>query len=328
MNPNDPPTFHRLDETAFQELCRDLFEREMGIRTCEIYGVRGQAQLGIDLIAQAGDGSTTEAGQCKCCENFPPAKIREASDEFLRHLEFWRERQVKRFVLIVASPLDRKKQRDEIDKQIKRFAAHGIIYEAWSARTLRTKLHSHPDLVRRYTQSEEWVRHICGSAVGENSAHSEGAAGASHSADEPIIEKELEDLSSFMKLFGFEAKRPKREAVMRFYNSSRNIGRRAIKNAAEYLTEEGERLSVVISKPKHVWNFCLGTMCTLFFLTAIVLSPVWRDIHNSRLSLLLLLYSTISLGMAAVMFGMFNPYVQALRIKRELAKLPKDNQLI
>lgn len=51
MNPSDPPPFHQLDAMPFQELSRDVLELEPGIATCEIYGVPGQSQRGIDLIA-------------------------------------------------------------------------------------------------------------------------------------------------------------------------------------------------------------------------------------------------------------------------------------
>lgn len=108
MNPSDPPPFHRLDAMSFQELCRDIFADEGGISTCEVYGVSGQSQRGVDLKAQVQEGYGCEVGQCKCYEDFPPAKIREASEEFLTHLDFWREKNVRRFILFVASPLDRR----------------------------------------------------------------------------------------------------------------------------------------------------------------------------------------------------------------------------
>lgn len=164
MNPSYPPPFYELDAIAFQEMCRDLFERENGIKVCDIYGTPGQGQRGIDLIAQVQGRYACEVGQCKCYEKFTPGDIREASDEFLAHLEFWKERNVRRFILFVASPLDRTQQQDEIDKQTRRFAELGIEYEAWSSRTLRTKLTSHPDIVFRYTQSSAWVENICGRA--------------------------------------------------------------------------------------------------------------------------------------------------------------------
>jgi hypothetical protein len=162
MNPSDPPPFYQLDSMAFQELCRDLLELEPGIGVCEVYGTPGQGQHGVDLKAVARDVYANEVGQCKCYKNFPPDLIREASEEFLKHLDFWQERKVRRFILFVGSALDRRQQQDEIDQQIKRFDALGIRYEAWSARTLRTKLRHHPEIVWRYTKSQEWVENICG----------------------------------------------------------------------------------------------------------------------------------------------------------------------
>jgi hypothetical protein len=107
-----------------------------------------------------GDGS--EVGQCKCYQDFPPAEIRQASDEFFKLLAYWQQRKVKRFLLFVACDLDRTQQQDEIAKQAERLIEHGIEYEAWSANTLRLKLAPYPDIVLRHTQSEYWVTNICG----------------------------------------------------------------------------------------------------------------------------------------------------------------------
>src|SRR3990172_5874792 len=98
IRPGETPPFHRLDEYIFQELCRDLFDHESGIAVCEIYGVRGQAQDGIDLLARRSNGDGTEVGQCKCYEEFSPAKIRQASDEFFAYWDkHWSKEDVKRF---------------------------------------------------------------------------------------------------------------------------------------------------------------------------------------------------------------------------------------
>jgi hypothetical protein len=147
---------------AFQEMCRDLLELEPGIKTCDIYGTPGQSQSGIDIKALVQEGYGCEVGQCKCTGDFPPAEIRKASEEFLKHLSFWQEKNVRRFILFVASPLDKRQQQDEIDSQAKHFASLGINYEPWSSRTLRTKLRHRPEIVLRYTRSQEWVEIICG----------------------------------------------------------------------------------------------------------------------------------------------------------------------
>jgi hypothetical protein len=45
LRPGAPPALHTIGEYPFQELCRDLFNMEAEIATCEIYGTRGQAQM-------------------------------------------------------------------------------------------------------------------------------------------------------------------------------------------------------------------------------------------------------------------------------------------
>ena len=177
MNPADPPPFFHLDEFAFQEMCRDILEREEGVRTCEVYGVRGQAQRGIDLKAVT-HGNTLQTGQCKCYEHLSANEIKKAGDAFFTHLSFWKQKHVKRFILFVASSLDTTQQQDEIDKQTERFANEGIVFEPWSSRTLRTKLKDHRDIVFRYTRSNEWVDNICGPTIdkGETKVLVQGAS--------------------------------------------------------------------------------------------------------------------------------------------------------
>ena len=47
ISPNSPFPLYDLDDYPFQDLCRDLLDREPEIAVCEVYGVRGQAQDGI-----------------------------------------------------------------------------------------------------------------------------------------------------------------------------------------------------------------------------------------------------------------------------------------
>lgn len=164
IRPGEVPPFHELDEYTFQELCRDLFDAEPGIATCEIYGTRGQPQDGIDLLAHCQNGDGIEVGQCKCYTHFSPRQIREASDEFFVHWEkHWSKENVKRFILLVACDLSRRKQQDEIVKQKKRFGKFGISYEVWSAAKIRNKLRLHRGIVANYlTPPEHWVQVICG----------------------------------------------------------------------------------------------------------------------------------------------------------------------
>ncbi len=169
MNRSLPPAFFELGEYPFQELCCDLFGRQEGISTCEIYGIRGQAQYGIDLLAHCKDGLAIEVGQCKCYQAMTAPDIARASDEFLSHLERWKRLHIKRFILFVACELDKTQHQDQILIEKERFALEGIVYEAWSGRILRQKLSPYRDIAERHISSREIVDQICGQLVQSSS---------------------------------------------------------------------------------------------------------------------------------------------------------------
>ena len=317
MNPGDPSPFYSFDPMVFQELCRDLLEVEDGIRTCEIYGVTGQSQSGIDLLAYTDDGNAVEVGQCKCSVNLKPGEIREAANDFLEHLDLWRGRGVRKYILFVASPLGRREQQDEIARQTKRFAEVGIVFEPWSSRTIRTKLSPHPEIVWRYTRSEEWVKAICG--PGRQGQSPEGAASRSRLE----MERELEELKFFDRLFGFQDRREVRDAVMRVYCASKRIGRRAFKDASACLSEEAGWPKVSISKARHVLSILGCVLSVMFFILGAALHPVlWEGRVSFRDLTEMFIYSMVSMGMYWLTLTLVvNPYVQALRIKKEVDRL-------
>jgi hypothetical protein len=121
IRPGESPPFHKLGEYTFQDLCRDLFEEEEEIATCNVYGERGQSQDGIDLLCLRRGGDGIEVGQCKSYKDFPPREIREASNKFFEHWDRWSKENVKRFILFVACDLSKRKRVDEIIVQRKRF---------------------------------------------------------------------------------------------------------------------------------------------------------------------------------------------------------------
>src|SRR5450631_4109818 len=96
----DTPELYKLPGLKFQALCRDLLDSgaDPEISSCREYGVNGQPQHGIDLIADRKTGGI-DVGQCKGVRDLPPAKIREASAEFLEHVDLWKSRDVRRFIV-------------------------------------------------------------------------------------------------------------------------------------------------------------------------------------------------------------------------------------
>jgi len=165
------PPFHKLGEYLFEKLCRDLLFEEPNIATSDLYGVRGQKQDGIDVIAYRTEGDGIEVGQCKCYANFLPAKIRQVSEEFFQNWENnWSKKNVKRFILFVACEMNTRQRLQEIDKQRERFAEVGVNYEAWSGATIQNKLRPHPSIVATYFEhSDNWIKTICGSLSSSSS---------------------------------------------------------------------------------------------------------------------------------------------------------------
>jgi hypothetical protein len=166
MDSSLAPPFYQIDEYKFQCVCRDLLERQQddGIASCGILGVRGQKQYGIDLIAPLRGPYANDVAQCKRYSEITPDDIVTASDEFLQHIDYWQQFNLRRFILIVACPMDRRQQQEELQRQRRRFAEHDIEYEWWDARGLRQRLAPHPDIVRLYfpIPHEYWVELICG----------------------------------------------------------------------------------------------------------------------------------------------------------------------
>ena len=160
INNWEPPELHRLDAYEFQGLCRDLLYEDEIVTTCDIYGVQGQRQHGIDLIAPRQLGEGVDVGQCRCYRVYQPRHIKQASDEFFEHWDHWRDKGVRRFILLVACDLSTTQRRNEVLRQRDRFGKYEIQYEAWDASMIVRKMQGHPPIVWRYLQS--WYSHLCG----------------------------------------------------------------------------------------------------------------------------------------------------------------------
>ena len=155
-----------MDEYTFQELCCQIMDAEQHIRNADIYGVRGQSQYGIDIIARRVERGI-EVGQAKCVQTFPRSKINQAANAFLAHWDsHWKDKEVKRFVLFVACCLTKTQQQDEINEWLVKFRELGIVFEAWSPRIIQSRLSAHPEIVSKYFEpSDYWVKKICGSEL-------------------------------------------------------------------------------------------------------------------------------------------------------------------
>lgn len=159
------PPFWEMDEYPFQDMCCALLEMEEDVSTCSVFGDRGQAQFGIDLIADRKIDGECYVAQCKCWKEFPPNKIQEASEEFFKYWDDkWSKENVKRFYLMVACDMPKTQQQHTIREQKRIFKKKGVEYEVWSSRTLCNKFGMQPGIISQHLD-EGWVKIICSTYI-------------------------------------------------------------------------------------------------------------------------------------------------------------------
>ena len=157
------PELYLLPEVKFQALCRDLLDSgaDPAVYSCHEYGINGQGQHGANLVANR-NGGGVDVVQCKGVKHFPPAKIKAASDEFIQHLELWRSRDVRRFIVLVGSEVNNARQQAEILKQRSKFRQkYGVDYELWPSTTIINKLRAYRGIVSQHLDPG-WAERLCG----------------------------------------------------------------------------------------------------------------------------------------------------------------------
>ena len=160
---SDVTPFYDLSDDEFERLCCDLHGKQKGISTCNLFGLRRQVQKGVDHIADRESGDGKEVGQSKCYAVFDIGDLKTAVEPFFEHLTYWKEQDVRRYILFVACDVKRTQVYEEKGNQQKRFKAEGILFELWSGRDIEKYLRPHRDLVEKYIGSREIQDKICGS---------------------------------------------------------------------------------------------------------------------------------------------------------------------
>jgi len=159
---SDTQRWHDLGEYKFEQLCCDLHGVQKEIATCQLYGLRGQEDKGVDHIAQRKEGKGKEVGQSKCHKEFKEKDLKGAVKPFFDHIDFWKKQGVRRYILFVACDIQRTQIHEEKEVQNKRFKDEGIDFELWSDRDIQRELAPHRNIVERYVDSKEIVDVVCG----------------------------------------------------------------------------------------------------------------------------------------------------------------------
>jgi len=155
-----PPTVTReqvlplgsLSWENFERLCFRLAHRGGDVEDARIYGVRGQAQEGIDLYVRRATGDYA-TWQCKRYQELTTTDIEEAVTKFLEG--DWAGR-TKLFRLAVAPSLNATELAEEIERQRTRCDAVNITFEPLDRDRLSLMLKDHPDLVDDFF-GRSWV---------------------------------------------------------------------------------------------------------------------------------------------------------------------------
>lgn len=160
--------FNGLTWQNFERLVLRLVRLESRVLDCQMYGTRGQAQDGIDILA-TNDSEPTKriCYQCKKVEEFGPSDIRAAVEAFL--IGRWAD-QAKEFVICVARPLEGTAQVGEIDVQRERLRQAGVSLVIWDGSQgglLCEKLKALPTLVDDFF-GRSWVEIFNGKETAVN----------------------------------------------------------------------------------------------------------------------------------------------------------------
>jgi hypothetical protein len=159
------PPLYEMNEhpKRFERMSAQLVGREPGVKTVELFGIDGQRQYGIDLLAHRQASDEIEVGSCKCYQTIRASDIVKWSNDFLDHWDnYWSGRSVVRFILIVAARnITSVDVQAEIDIQTERFRSFNVEYELWGPERLTTKLQACKDITSRFL-GKIWADLLCG----------------------------------------------------------------------------------------------------------------------------------------------------------------------
>lgn len=149
----------------FERLVLRLVRREDKIIDCSVYGIPGQSQGGIDIVAaRSGQPALRVCYQCKKVSGFNAADVVSAVDMFLSGK--WVE-STGEFVLCVSASIESTQLQDTLEQQRKRLAERSIELSVWdgsAAGGLCERLKIHHDIVDDFF-GRPWVSSFNGQAV-------------------------------------------------------------------------------------------------------------------------------------------------------------------
>jgi energy-coupling factor transporter ATP-binding protein EcfA2 len=160
------PTVSRLQLLPLNDLTWEDFERlclryvrgRANVVRTQLYGVKGQAQHGIDLYVRLTDPPRYEVYQCKKLAELTAGDIKRAVDKFLAGKWLGRS---KAFRIMTSHQIEDAKIAEAIEAGGNRLEAQGITFEVLGAEQMSIWLKDQPRLVDDFF-SRPWVEAFCG----------------------------------------------------------------------------------------------------------------------------------------------------------------------
>jgi len=142
----------------FERLCLRYVRGRAHVLRSQLYGVKGQAQHGIDLYARFAVPARYEVYQCKKLSELTGDDIQRAVDKFL--VGKWRA-ESKAFRIMTAHGIEDAKISESIEAAGERLEAVGIEFEVLGASQISVWLKDQPSVVDDFF-SRPWVEAFCG----------------------------------------------------------------------------------------------------------------------------------------------------------------------
>lgn len=156
-----PPSYAKISELPieklswvdFERLCLRLVEEGHSIANCEIYGVSGSKQEGIDIFA-FNDSKKFECFQCKRYQVISPGKLDEIVQEFKKGS--WYSKSDK-FFLCTSLALNSTRLQDKFNTLKSDLKKDGIDFIKWDSVQINRILKKYPIIVRNFF-GDEWCK--------------------------------------------------------------------------------------------------------------------------------------------------------------------------
>jgi hypothetical protein len=146
--------FGRLSFEQFENLCAEIASRSVHSDAVFKHGSPGQADRGVDIILKQSLSHHLIAVQCKNYRSYRPGDLAIAVSDFLRNIDYWRERHVSEFIICIATDPSTKSFVADYFRLKKELEVLGISFRVWTSLQLEALLSRHPEIKRKYFRDD------------------------------------------------------------------------------------------------------------------------------------------------------------------------------